>query len=123
MKFTVDKQEKYCVFQLNEEKLNSVNAPLMKSEMIVLNAEGWHNIIIDLSSVKFVDSSGLSAILIANRLCKNAKGSMVLMGVMENVQKLVKISQLDNILPIMRNRQEAIDYVLMEQLERDLRGE
>ena len=123
MKFTVDKQEKYCVFALNEEKLNSVNAPLMKSEMIVLNAEGWHNIIIDLSSVKFVDSSGLSAILIANRLCKNAKGSMVLMGVMENVQKLVKISQLDNILPIMRSRQEAIDYVLMEQLERDLRGE
>jgi anti-sigma B factor antagonist len=123
MKFTVDKQEKYCVFALNEEKLNSVNAPMMKSEMIVLNAEGWHNIIIDLSSVKFVDSSGLSAILIANRLCKNAKGSMVLMGVMENVEKLVKISQLDNILPIVRSRQEAIDYVLMEQLERDLRGE
>jgi hypothetical protein len=51
MKFSADKQEKYCVFKLQEEKLNSVVAPSLKSEMIVLNAEGVKNIIFDMSHI------------------------------------------------------------------------
>jgi anti-anti-sigma factor len=85
MKFSVDKQEKYCVFSLGDERLNSSIGPLLKSEMILLNAEGFRNIIFDMSAVKFVDSSGLSAILISDRLCKNAGGTFVLTGVNDQV--------------------------------------
>jgi len=119
MKFTIDKQEKYCVLSLQEEKLNSATGPLLKSEMILLNAEGFRNIIFDMSDVKFVDSSGLSAILISDRLCKNAKGTFVLWGVNEQVIRLLKISQLDSVLHIVRTLQEAKDLVLMEEIERD----
>jgi anti-sigma B factor antagonist len=119
MKFTIDKQEKYCVFSLQEEKLNSQTGPLLKSEMILLNAEGFRNIILDLTEVKFVDSSGLSAILISDRLCKNAEGTFVLSGLNEQVLRLLKISQLDSVLHTMRTLQEAKDLVLMEEIERD----
>ena len=119
MKFTIDKQEKYCVFSLQEDKLNSQTGPLLKSEMILLNAEGFRNIIFDLSDVKFVDSSGLSAILISDRLCKNAEGTFVLSGMNEQVLRLLKISQLDSVLHTVRTLQEAKDLVLMEEIERD----
>jgi anti-sigma B factor antagonist len=119
MKFTIDKQDKFCVFSLQEDKLNSSNGPLLKSEMILLNAEGFRNIIFDMTEVKFVDSSGLSAILISDRLCKNAKGTFVLRGVNEQVLRLLKISQLDSVLHIVRTLQEAKDLVLMEEIERD----
>ena len=123
MKFSVDKRDKYSIFKLEEDKLTSQAAPMLKSEMIVLNAEGVRNIIFDMTQIRFVDSSGLSSILIANRLCKNANGSFVLTGVSESVQKLIKISQLDSILTIIPTLQEAIDLVLMEELERDVRDD
>ncbi|MCH8331788.1 MAG: STAS domain-containing protein [Bacteroidetes bacterium] len=120
MNATVDKQEQYAVLTLNEPKLSSLLSPAMKSELVVLNNEGIKNIILDLSSVNFIDSSGLSAILVGNRMCKNAGGSFILTGLGDNVIKLLKISQLDNILNIFPTKTEAIDFVLMEEVERDI---
>lgn len=120
MKFSIDKQDKYCIFRLEEEKLNSVIAPLVKSEMIVLNAEGMKNIIFDTSKVRFVDSSGLSSILIANRLCKNSGGTLVLCAVSDNVNKLIKISQLDSILTMVPTLEEATEFLTMEELEKNI---
>jgi anti-sigma B factor antagonist len=119
MKFTIDKQEKFCVFTLQEDNLNSQIGPLMKAEMILLNAAGFRNIIFDLSNVKFVDSSGLSAILISDRLCNSANGTFVLTGSNEQLLRLLKISQLDSMLHIVNTLQEAKDLVLMEEIERD----
>ena len=119
MKFGIDKQEKFSVFTLEEDKLNSQVAPLLKSEMILLNAEGIRNIIFDMNQIKFVDSSGLSSILISNRLCKNANGTFVLTGVNDTVLRLIKISQLNSILHIVPSMQEAKDLILMEEIERD----
>lgn len=123
MKFSADKQEKYCVFKLQEEKLNSVVAPSLKSEMIVLNAEGVRNIIFDMNHIRFVDSSGLSSILIANRLCKNAGGALILCNVSDNVMKLIKISQLDSILTMVPTLIEATELAMMNEIERNLTDE
>ncbi|MBK9213764.1 MAG: STAS domain-containing protein [Saprospiraceae bacterium] len=123
MKYTIDKNEKYTLFSLNEDNLNSLLAPNLKSEMIILANEGVRNIILDLSNVKYVDSSGLSAILTGNRLFKE-EGSFVLTGIVSpHVKKLIEISKLDTILVIIPSIQESIDYVFMEELEREMEEE
>lgn len=122
MKFSIDKKEKYCVFKLQESKLNSLIAPKLKSEMVLLNAEGIKNIIIDLAEVQFIDSSGLSAILVGNRLSQDSEGSFVLTNINESIARLIKISQLQDVLNIIPTLSEAIDFVLMEELERDLKA-
>ena len=121
MRFSVEKHDKYCLFKLEEEKLITLNAPKLKTEFVMLNAAGIKNIILDLSEVNFVDSSGLSAILIGNRLCKNANGTFVLTHLNDYVEKLIKISQLDPILNIFPSNREAIDFIMMEELERDIK--
>jgi anti-sigma B factor antagonist len=120
MKYTVDKQEKYTLLQLNETKLDATVSPQLKSEFVTLNAEGNKNIIADLSQVKYIDSSGLSAILIGNRLCQDADGSFFLAGVTDHVMKLIKISQLDTVLELLPTVEEAVDAVFMNELENDL---
>ena len=123
MKYIIDKQEKYALFNLDEENLNSSNAPNLKSEFVILKNEGIKNLILDLSSVKFVDSSGLSAILTANRLWQDG-GSFILTGVKhENVQKLITISRLETVLKIIPTVSESIDFVFMEELEKDIKSE
>lgn len=114
MKFSVDKKEQYTVFKLEDEKLNTLNAPKLKSELVILNAGGAKNIILNLADVTFIDSSGLSAILIGNRLCKNANGTFALVNLNDYVSKLIKISQLDSILNIFPTIAEAADFISME---------
>ena len=90
MKFSINKEEKYVIFKLDEEKLDSSIAPKLKSEFIALNTDGQNNIIFDLTATKYIDSSGLSSILVANRLCDNGSGNLVLFGVSDHVMKLFK---------------------------------
>ena len=123
MKFAVDKHEKYILIKLNESKLNSLVTPQLKSELILINTEGQRNIILDLSQIKFADSSGLSALLVGHRLCKNAEGSFILTGLNDAVSRLITISQLENVLSIVPSTEEAIDLIFMEEIEKELRKE
>ena len=123
MRLVIDKQDKYTLICPEEEKIDSLLAPELKSEVVYQNAEGAKNIIMDLSKVNYIDSSGLSAILVANRLCKNNNGTFVLTGLQAPVKKLVEISQLDSILSIVPTLTEAIDFVFMEEVEREFDNE
>lgn len=123
MKYTVDKNEQYTEFILLEEKVDALRTPLLKTELTTLNAEGIRNFIIDLGQVKYVDSSGLSALLLANRLCTQSGGILVLFKVNDAVTKLIKISHLDKVLTLLPSREEAIDAVFLHEIESDLKKE
>ena len=62
MKYNITKGEKYTIFKIEEDRLDAVVSPEVKSHMIIFKSEGIRNIIIDLQEVKYADSSGLSAI-------------------------------------------------------------
>lgn len=123
MKFSIDKQDRYSVFTLNEKNLNSLIAPDLKSEFIFLSNEGTKNLIFNLGDVEYVDSSGLSAILTANRLWKEF-GTFILTGATHpTVKKLIEISRLESILTIIPTLQESIDYVIFNEIEEELSEE
>lgn len=109
MSFQIEKTDKYTIIKLQAEKLDSNLAPALKSELVILNTDGVKSIVIDLSQTRYCDSSGLSAILVANRLCKNSNGTFVLAGLQEPVKKLISISQLDTILNITSTLAEATE--------------
>jgi anti-anti-sigma factor len=118
MSFSVDKKDKYAHIKTSVEKLDSNVAPSLKSELVVLNAEGVKNILLDLEKTRYCDSSGLSAILVANRLCKNSNGALVITGLNESVKKLITISQLDSILKIGATAEECLALFSNAELAR-----
>jgi anti-anti-sigma factor len=111
MNFKVQKKDKYTIVKTNVEKLDSSVAPELKSELVILNSGGVQNIIMDLSATRYCDSSGLSAILVANRLCKNAGGTFVITGLQEHVKNLISISQLDSVLNIADTLEDSIEMI------------
>jgi anti-anti-sigma factor len=123
MKYTIDKKDKYCIFKLNEPKLDSTLAPALKTELITLNAEGNRNIILDLSDVNYTDSSGLSSLLVGNRTFQQEGGIFVLACLSEHTMKLIKISQLDGVLNILPTIEEAVDAVFLHELENGMKNE
>lgn len=118
MQFSIDKKEKYVVFKLNEQKLNTLIAAELKSELLLLNTQGYNNIVLDLTDSLYCDSSGLSAILVGNRLCRNSSGAFVITGLSEAVRKLIQISQLDQVLVITSSTADAVEFVLADEVER-----
>ena len=123
MKFSTDKHEKYVVLKLDEPKFTNDNTPALKSEFILLNTEGYRNIVVDLSKVKECnDSQDLSCLLVGDRLCKSAGGIFVVTGAGEAVANIVKISNLHQSVTFVNKLEEATDLIFMEEIEKELRG-
>jgi len=120
MNFSIENGDKHKIVTCNIENLNSSVSPELKAELVLLNKKGEKNLVIDINQTKYCDSSGLSAILLANRLCRDSEGTFVLTGVNEQIQKLIEISQLDRVLHITPTLSEAVDFVYMEEIERNL---
>ncbi len=117
MKYSVDKKEQYVIFTPHEEKLDSALSPKLKSELLTVHAEGYANLVLDLSEVKYVDSSGLSALLVGNREFNKNGGIFIISAPQEHVMKLIKISMLDKVFHIVDSIEEAAEAVFIHEIE------
>lgn len=111
MDFKIEKQDKHTLIQVLVEKLDTHIAPALKSELVLITGNGEKNIILDLTNCRYCDSSGLSAILVANRLCKNSNGTFILTGLQPAVERLITISQLDTVLNIALDVEKAVGII------------
>ncbi len=124
MKFSVDKHDKYVVLKLQEPRFTNDNTPALKSQLIMLNTEGFRNIILDLSLVKECnDSQDLSVLLFGDRLCKEAKGLLVVSGLASSIKPLVEMANIHQTVTFVPKVQEAVDLIFMTEIERDLLGD
>ncbi len=117
MKYSVDKKEQYVIFTPHEEKLDSALSPKLKSELLTVHAEGYENLVLDLSEVKYVDSSGLSALLVGNREFNKNGGIFIISAPQEHVMKLIKISMLDKVFHIVDSIEEAAEAIFIHEIE------
>jgi anti-sigma B factor antagonist len=109
MKFDTKKNGKTTILTLRGRKLDATVSPTLKAEFLVLcKPKECNKLIIDMKEVQFCDSSGLSALLIADRSMRDHGGSVHLVHVHERVRDLMKISQLDRIFTINAKVEEAI---------------
>ena len=113
-KYDIQKKDNHTLIKVLVEKLDTNIAPALKSELVLIAGNGEKNMIIDLTECRYCDSSGLSAILVANRLCKNSKGIFVLTGLQTAVERLITISQLDTVLNIKDSIAESEEYIKQE---------
>ena len=123
MSFKIDTEDNYTLIKFSTDKLDAIVAPDLKAELVLISKQGAKNILIDLESVKYCDSSGLSALLTGHRMCKEANGSFILSAIQPAVEKLITISQLNSILNIKATAQEAIDSAFVDEIERNLGDE
>lgn len=115
MDFEIIKIGDYTLIKVLNDRLDTNNAPDLKSELVVVNANGEKNIILDVSNCEYCDSSGLSAILVANRLCEDAIGTFILTGLQPDVEQIIRISMLHTVLIITKTVKEAEE--LLKQKE------
>ncbi|GGH05517.1 MULTISPECIES: STAS domain-containing protein [Pedobacter] len=123
MKFSVDKHDKYVSLTLEEPKFTNDNAPGLKSELYLLNAEGFKNIIVDLSHVtECNDAQDLSCLLVGDRLCKAADGLFIVTGISDELATIIELSNIFQSVTFVNTIEEATDFIFMDELEKEFRG-
>jgi len=123
MSFKIENYDNYTLISFTTDKLDAIVAPDLKSELVVIAKQGNKNILLDLASVKYCDSSGLSALLIGNRVCNELNGYFIISSLQTAVKKLITISQLNNILSITPTLTAAIDLLFEKEVAKDKSSE
>ena len=91
-------------------------APDLKTELVRVNANGEYNIILNVSNCDYCDSSGLSAILVANRLCEDKLGTFILTGLHPDVEQIIRLSMLHTVLVITSTVEQATAILKQKEI-------
>ncbi len=108
MHFETQKKGTATILKVQERKLDATTSPELKGKFLLLCKPQLKELIIDLSEVEFCDSTGLSALLIAERQMRENSGTVKLAGVQKKVLSLLKISHLDRTFKIFETASKAL---------------
>lgn len=110
MKLDYSTQEKngVLILSLKEEKITHDNSPFLKESLILKITEGHAKIILDLSKVTEIDSSGLGALLFGKRQASSVEGELRLAGASESVQNMIRIAQLSRVFEMHNSIEDAL---------------
>ena len=88
-------------------EIDLYTAPRLKEELSSLIEEGRSRIVVDLSGVEFLDSTGLGVLIGTLKRCREADGELVLAGARETADKVLRITGLDKVFRIHASADEA----------------
>ncbi len=107
MDLTTEEKGELCVVTVNEDRIDAAVAIKFKDAMREATNAGVPHVVLDLSRVEFVDSSGLGAIVAAMKQM-GSTGRLDLSGLTPTVEKVFRLTRMDSIFTIYGNVDEAL---------------
>lgn len=96
----------FQVITIDEQRIDAAVAIAFKDQMRKLTDGSMAVVLLDLSSVAFIDSSGLGAIVAAMKQLGNER-HLHLAGLMPNVDKVFRLTRMDTVFTIHPSVEEA----------------
>jgi anti-anti-sigma factor len=90
-----------------EGELNSLTSAPLRERIQGHVAAGRHHIMVDLTAVSFIDSSGLSALVAGLKSLKLSGGRLALVGLQPQARTIFAITQADTLFAIFDDEQAA----------------
>lgn len=108
MNLTIEQKGGAVLLAVHEERLDAHNSSELKAQMVKLFEEGKNNLVIDLQSVRFVDSSGLGALVSGFKNASSRNGSLKLSGLQLQVKSMFELTRLHRVFEIFADVDEAL---------------
>ena len=96
-----------AIVDVEAENLDFRNAELMKSKLAEIVKGGQTHVVLNLSKVNFMDSSGLSILLSGKRLTEEAGGSFGVCELQVYVNNLISLTNLNKTIAVFASDAEA----------------
>jgi len=112
MNFHISEIDGVNIFSFNESKLDTTCSGLLKAELTnLISNNNIKKLVIDLSEIETCDSSGLSALLVANRLISSNDGIVIFVSESAKLIQLIKVTQLNRVLNVSNTISEAVSKI------------
>jgi anti-anti-sigma factor len=89
------------------DELNAQTSPALRERLLSLVETGDIQLIVDLSAVTFIDSSGLGALVSGLKAARMHGGHLVLVGLQAQARLIFQITQADGLFPILPDEPAA----------------
>ncbi len=109
MNYKTEAKGDIMVIYVREERLDAHNSDELKSEMQRLFAEGNKNILVDLKDVRFIDSSGLGALVSGFKNAISHQGNLKLSTLQPQVKSMFELTRLHRVFEIFASSSEALE--------------
>jgi len=97
----------YYVLNIQEERIDAHNSGELKAYLLQMIEEGGRQIIVQLGHVRFIDSSGLGALLSANKNILAKSGKFALTNIQQQVMSMFELTRLNRVFDIYADINEA----------------
>jgi anti-sigma B factor antagonist len=109
MHLKTEKKNGIMVINVKEERLDAHNSGELKTEMQKMFEEGNKNILVDLKDVRFIDSSGLGALVSGFKNAISHQGNLKLSGLQPQVKSMFELTRLHRVFEIFASTSEALE--------------
>lgn len=97
------------IIYVNEERLDAHNSGELKTEVQKLFEQGRKNMLIDLKDVRFIDSSGLGALVSGFKNAISHQGNLKLSTLQSQVKSMFELTRLHRVFEIFPSTAEALE--------------
>ena len=108
MRFDTKTEERLRIVSVQDPRIDAAVAIEFKNAMRVETDSGPDLVILDLSNVEFIDSSGLGAIVAAMKNMGQAR-KLALAGLTPNVERVFTLTRMDSVFNVFPTLQGALD--------------
>lgn len=100
MQIEIEKRRDWTILRLREPRVDAHNSDALKDYFLKLLETGEKHLIVDLSQVRFIDSSGLGALLSGYKNANLHHGTLVLAGPQPRVKEMFELTRLSRVFDI-----------------------
>ena len=97
------------LLSIEEERLDAHNSSEFKELVLGLIEKGNVNLIVQLKKVRFIDSSGLGALLSGLKNANARNGSFSLVGIQPQVLSMFELTRLNRVFDVYQEVEEACE--------------
>jgi len=108
MNFNLENRDETIIFTILNKSIEGKTAAELKSKIIIAAQPDIKALILDLTNVELMDSSGLGALLLAHRQHKEYGFPVVLVGVQDFIKSLLKITRIEDVFTYSESVEEAL---------------
>jgi anti-sigma B factor antagonist len=109
MNLNTETRNDIVIIYVKEERLDAHNSGELKSAVQKLYEEGQKNVLIDLKDVRFIDSSGLGALVSGFKNAISHQGNLKLSNLQTQVKSMFELTRLHRVFEIFTSTAEAVE--------------
>ena len=109
MNLKIEEKNNIVVVCVKEERLDAHNSGDLKLAVNSLFGEGKKNVLVDLDDVRFIDSSGLGALVSGFKNAISNQGNLKLSSLQPQVKSMFELTRLHRVFEIFPSSSDALE--------------